>query len=89
MYDSLLEWSFRGLQTSDDKERPNKYTIQILVVDQYGDEFIQKSDFYIWYQIDKNVAPLATTFDCNEGAISLYAMLLSMLLQQREIIRKK
>lgn len=73
MYDSLLEWSFRGLQTSDDKERPNKYTIQILVVDQYGDEFIQKSDFYIWYQIDKNVAPLATTFDCNEGAISLYA----------------
>lgn len=73
IYDSLLEWSFRGLQTSDDIELPNKYTIQIDVTDQYGDEFTQTADFNIWYQIDQNVTPLATSFDCKEGAISLYA----------------
>lgn len=73
IYDSLLEWSFRGLQTSDDVELPNKYTIQIDITDQYGDEFIQTANFTIWYQIDQNVTPLATTFDCKEGAITLYA----------------
>ena len=70
-YKTILNWSFKGLESGKEKDRPRKYNIELVVVDQYGKEFKTSEDFYVYYFIEADVAPLMVSLDCDEKAIKV------------------
>ena len=71
IYDSELTWFFRGFQTSDYENVPVKYTIELIVTDEYDAQFLVANSFLIFYQTEEGVIPLNVTLDCNEQALRL------------------
>ena len=70
-YDSELTWFFRGFQTSDYENVPVKYTIELIVTDEYDAQFLVANSFLIFYETEEGVIPLNVTLDCNEQALRL------------------
>ena len=72
-YDSELTWYFRGFQTSDYETAPQRYNIQIRIIDEYDKEFVTSSDFLIYYITEEGVVPMQVDFDCDEMAMHVLA----------------
>ena len=73
IYDAELTWYFRGFQTSDYENAPQKYTIQIRIIDEYDKEFNVTSDFLIYYVTEEGIVPMQVDFDCDEMAMHVLA----------------
>ena len=50
---------------------PVKYTIELIVTDEYDAQFLVANSFLIFYQTEEGVIPLNVTLDCNEQALRL------------------
>ena len=71
LYDSELNWSFRGFQTTDNEIAPEKYKIKINIVDEYDKTFTQEMNFFIYYKTEKGVVPMQVELDCEEQALKV------------------
>ena len=72
-YKTILSWSFKGLETGTSSIYPRRYTIELIVVDEYGKEFYTTKDFGVYYSIETDFIPLTVTIDCDERAINVEA----------------
>lgn len=72
-YKTILTWSFRGLETGSNIKVPRNYTIELVVVDEYGNNFSTSTEFGVYYTIESDFIPLTVTLDCEERAISIEA----------------
>lgn len=67
----VLSWSFRGLETGDFYDFPRYYTIELVVIDEYGQNFYTNSRFGVYYDIQDDLILLKVNLDCEEKAISV------------------
>ena len=72
-YDTELYWYFRGFQTSDYETAPVKYTIEIVIVDEYDKEFTTREDFNVFYKTEQGIVPLSVVLNCEEHALDISA----------------
>lgn len=73
LYDSELEWNYRGFESGANIKTPNVYTIKIKIVDEYGKEYIKEESFSIFYETSPGITPLLVDFNCKEKAFSIEA----------------
>lgn len=73
LYDSELEWSYRGFESGVNKKEPNIYIIKIRIIDEYGKEYEKEEYFNIFYETSPGLTPLLVDFNCKEKAISIQA----------------
>ena len=65
IYNSIMEWTFRGL-TSGTETQPEQYSIKIKIVDQYGKEFTNEASFLVYYEVEQGIIPLDVSLNCDE-----------------------
>ena len=65
IYNSIMEWTFRGL-TSGTETQPEHYSIKIKIVDQYDKEFINEASFLVYYEVEQGIIPLDVSLNCDE-----------------------
>ena len=73
IYDNDLIWRYRGLESYTDQSLLEKYTIHILIVDEYDTQFETSITFGVKYKINTGFIPLSATLECHEKAIQLRA----------------
>lgn len=73
IYDTSLEWTFMGFQSSAYEANPQKYVVQIKIVDEYNREFVQQAQFGIFYNTDESIVPMEVEYSCDEQAIKVVA----------------
>lgn len=74
LYNSELEWQFRGFESGIVSSAPKWYFISIKVVDEYDKEFVsEQSSFKIYYPVEAGLVPLDVQYDCQEQGISVTA----------------
>lgn len=72
LYNSELEWSFRGFESGIVKTAPKIYFIVIKVVDEYDKEFMtDQTQFNVYYPIETGSILLDTQYNCKEQGISV------------------
>ena len=71
IYDNELEWHFRGLDTSRNENIPNQYFIKIIIEDEFGKIFEKQNTFYIFYNINETITPLAVNLNCNQTSFDI------------------
>lgn len=71
IYNSDLEWYFRGFQTSDNENVPIQYKIQIKIVDELDKEFEVSNIFNIFYNTNQAIVPLSVNLNCDKQAIEI------------------
>ena len=65
IYNSIMEWTFRGL-TSGTETQPEQYSIKIKIVDQYDKEFTNEASFLVYYEVEQGIIPLDVSLNCDE-----------------------
>ena len=65
IYNSIMEWTFRGL-TSGTETQPEHYSIKIKIVDQYDKEFTNEASFLVYYEVEQGIIPLDVSLNCDE-----------------------
>ena len=65
IYNSIMEWTFRGL-TSGTENQPEHYSIKIKIVDQYDKEFTNEASFLVYYEVEQGIIPLDVSLNCDE-----------------------
>ena len=65
IYNSIMEWTFRGL-TSGTETQPEHYSIKIKIVDQYDKEFTNEASFLVYYEVEQGIIPLDVSLNCEE-----------------------
>ena len=70
IYNSIMEWTFRGL-TSGTETQPEHYSIKIKIVDQYDKEFINEASFLVYYEVEQGIIPLDVSLNCDEHGMLL------------------
>ena len=65
IYNSIMEWTFRGL-TSGTETQPEQYSIKIKIVDQYDKEFTNEASFLVYYEVEQGIIPLDVSLNCEE-----------------------
>lgn len=74
LYNSELEWSFRGFESGIVSSAPKTYFVAIKIVDEYDKEFISnQATFKIYYPVEAGLVPLDVQYDCEEQGISVIA----------------
>lgn len=73
MYDSELTWNYRGFESGPQEYIPNRYTISIMIVDEYGKEYSKSSKFNIYYDSTVGIVPLDVEFVCEDNAMRVVA----------------
>ena len=71
LYDNELTWYFRGFQSGEDEQNPEKYYIKIRIVDEYDKEYQKESEIFIWYEIEEGIIPIGIDIDCDEKALKV------------------
>lgn len=79
IYSNEIVWYYRGLESgvlSDTREvvTPKKYTVEVVVVDEYNSKFVQRVNFGVYYNTTVGVIPLTPEKDCHEKAIKISAV---------------
>lgn len=74
LYDSDLIWSFKGFESGGNELVGNKYYIQIIVIDSYDKQFINTASFYIYYETESGIVPIAVNLNCDEQAFKVTAI---------------
>ena len=70
IYNSIMEWTFRGL-TSGTETQPEHYSIKIKIVDQYDKEFTNEASFLVYYEVEQGIIPLDVSLNCDEHGMLL------------------
>ena len=65
IYNSIMEWTFRGL-ISGTETQPEHYSIKIKIVDQYDKEFTNEASFLVYYEVEQGIIPLDVSLNCDE-----------------------
>lgn len=74
LYNSELEWSFRGFESGIVKTAPKTYFVAIKIVDEYDKEFMtNQAQFNVYYPVEAGLVPLDVQYDCKEQGISVIA----------------
>ena len=74
LYNSELEWSFRGFESGIVKTAPKTYFVAVKVVDEYDKEFMTaQAQFNVYYPVEAGLVPLDVQYDCKEQGISVIA----------------
>ena len=74
LYNSELEWSFRGFESGIVKTAPKTYFVAVKVVDEYDKEFMtDQAQFNVYYPVEAGLVPLDVQYDCKEQGISVIA----------------
>ena len=74
LYNSELEWSFRGFESGIVKTAPKTYFVAVKVVDEYDKEFMtDEAQFNVYYPVEAGLVPLDVQYDCKEQGISVIA----------------
>lgn len=74
LYDSDLIWSFKGFESGGNELVGNKYYIQIIVIDSYDKHFVNTAGFYIYYETESGIVPIAVNLNCDEQAFKVTAV---------------
>ena len=72
-YKTIMTWDFKGLESGISKENPRYYTIELIVVDEYGETYHSNEEVKVYYKIKDDFIPLVVEVDCEERAISIEA----------------
>ena len=70
IYNSIMEWTFRGL-ASGTETQPEHYSIKIKIVDQYDKEFTNEASFLVYYEVEQGIIPLDVSLNCDEHGMLL------------------
>lgn len=78
IYSSEIVWYYRGFESgilSNTREVviPKKYTIEVVIVDEYNSKFTQSIDFGVYYKTDVGLIPFIPTMDFHEKAVKISA----------------
>lgn len=74
LYNSELEWSFRGFESGIVETAPKTYFVAVKVVDEYDKEFMtNQAQFNVYYPVEAGLVPLEVQYDCKEQGISVIA----------------
>ena len=74
LYNSELEWSFRGFESGIVETAPKTYFVAVKVVDEYDKEFMtSQAQFNVYYPVEAGLVPLDVQYDCKEQGISVIA----------------
>ena len=74
LYNSELEWSFRGFESGIVETAPKTYFVAVKVVDEYDKEFMtDQAQFNVYYPVEAGLVPLDVQYDCKEQGISVIA----------------
>ena len=74
LYNSELEWSFRGFESGIVETAPKTYFVAVKVVDEYDKEFMtDQAQFNVYYPVEAGLVPLDVKYDCKEQGISVIA----------------
>lgn len=74
LYNSELEWSFRGFESGIVKTAPKTYFVAVKIVDEYDKEFMtNQAQFNVYYPVEAGLVPLDVQYDCKEQGISVIA----------------
>lgn len=74
LYNSELEWSFRGFESGIVSSAPKIYFVAIKIVDEYDKEFLSNQvSFKVYYPVEAGLVPLDVQYDCEEQGISVIA----------------
>lgn len=74
LYNSELEWSFRGFESGIVSSAPKFYSVAIKIIDEYDKEFFSRQfSFKVYYPIEAGLVPLDVQYDCKEQGISIIA----------------
>lgn len=70
---TIMSWDFKGLESGSSQEFPRYYTIELMVVDEYGETFRSNEQVKVYYKIKDDFIPLTVDIDCEERAIIVEA----------------
>lgn len=74
LYNSELEWSFRGFESGIVETAPKTYFVAVKIVDEYDKEFMtDQAQFNVYYPVEAGLVPLDVQYDCEEQGISVIA----------------
>lgn len=74
LYNSELEWSFRGFESGIVETAPKTYFVAVKIVDEYDKEFMtNQAQFNVYYPVEAGLVPLGVQYDCKEQGISVIA----------------
>lgn len=74
LYNSELEWSFRGFESGIVETAPKTYFVAVKIVDEYDKEFMtNQAQFNVYYPVEAGLVPLDVQYDCKEQGISVIA----------------
>ena len=74
LYNSELEWSFRGFESGIIETAPKTYFVAVKIVDEYDKEFMtDQAQFNVYYPVEAGLVPLDVQYDCEEQGISVIA----------------
>ncbi len=74
LYNSELEWSFRGFESGIVSSAPKFYSVAIKIIDEYDKEFFSEQfSFKVYYPVEAGLVPLDVQYDCKEQGISVIA----------------
>lgn len=74
LYNSELEWSFRGFESGIVETAPKSYSVVIKIVDEYDKEFVSNQTvFKVYYPVEAGLVPLDIQYNCEEQGITVTA----------------
>ena len=64
LYNSELEWSFRGFESGIVSSAPKFYSVAIKIIDEYDKEFFSRQfSFKVYYPVEAGLVPLDVVED--------------------------